>query len=60
VLDHLEHGPGPAVGAILRHLLDLVIDDPSWNDRDRLLARIAAIAREMEAANPCPSRGRSL
>ncbi len=39
--------PGPALGKILRALLDEVVEDPSRNARDRLLARAAELAREM-------------
>jgi tRNA nucleotidyltransferase (CCA-adding enzyme) len=31
--------PGPQMGMVLDRLLDLVIDDPSLNTRDLLLAR---------------------
>ena len=34
--------PGRAVGDTLRELLELVIDDPSLNDREQLLALLAA------------------
>jgi len=30
--------PGPHFGQLLRYLLERVLEDPSWNDRDRLLA----------------------
>jgi len=36
---------GPAVGAILHRLLELVLDDPSWNAREPLLAETEALAR---------------
>ena len=36
--------PGPRMGEILRTLLDLVLDDPSLNARDTLLARAKALA----------------
>ena len=29
--------PGPAMGAMLKELLETVIDDPSLNERERLL-----------------------
>jgi poly(A) polymerase/tRNA nucleotidyltransferase (CCA-adding enzyme) len=35
---------GPFVGATLRALLERVMDDPSENERERLLARIAELA----------------
>ena len=31
---------GPEIGRLLKRLLDMVIDDPSQNDRDILLAKI--------------------
>jgi hypothetical protein len=37
VIEHLEGGAGPAVGEILRELLDRVIEDPSLNTRDKLM-----------------------
>jgi tRNA nucleotidyltransferase (CCA-adding enzyme) len=40
--------PGPQFGEILRSLLDRVIEDPSLNERERLLA----LARDMTAAEP--------
>jgi len=39
-------GPGPIIGAVLAELLEAVIDDPTLNSRDRLLA----LARERVAA----------
>jgi tRNA nucleotidyltransferase (CCA-adding enzyme) len=40
-LDLIEAGvpPGPALGRVLERLLALVVDDPSLNTRDALLAR---------------------
>jgi tRNA nucleotidyltransferase (CCA-adding enzyme) len=35
---------GPALGATLARLLDEVVDDPSANDRETLLARARALA----------------
>jgi tRNA nucleotidyltransferase/poly(A) polymerase len=34
----LDLAPGPVVGELLRHLLEVVLDDPSQNTRERLLA----------------------
>jgi tRNA nucleotidyltransferase (CCA-adding enzyme) len=34
----LELAPGPQIGELLRRLLEAVLDDPSQNTRDRLLA----------------------
>lgn len=36
--------PGPAMGAALRRLLDEVLDDPSRNTREALLARVRELA----------------
>lgn len=43
------HGlaPGPIVGRTLEHLLDLVIDDPELNVRDKLLSRAGLFLREL-------------
>ena len=38
--------PGPLFGEILKILLDEVIDDPTKNEPERLLARAQEIARE--------------
>jgi hypothetical protein len=38
--------PGPRLGKILRGLLDIVIDDPSLNTRDALLARAMELYRQ--------------
>ncbi len=37
VMQALGIAPGPAVGRILSHLLEEVTEDPTYNDRDRLL-----------------------
>jgi tRNA nucleotidyltransferase (CCA-adding enzyme) len=42
VMDALGIGPGPAVGAKLRELLDLVTERPEENTREGLLAALAA------------------
>jgi hypothetical protein len=44
VIEHLEGGAGPAVGEILRTLLDRVIEDPSLNTRDKLLPIVEKLA----------------
>ncbi len=41
--------PGPALGGILQRLLDEVLDDPSRNTRDWLLARAMELAAEPPA-----------
>jgi hypothetical protein len=40
--DLMEAGvtPGPRLGALLRELLDAVLDDPALNQRDTLLAMV--------------------
>jgi tRNA nucleotidyltransferase (CCA-adding enzyme) len=48
VIDHLEGGAGPAVGEILRTLLDRVIDDPSLNTRDKLMPMVEELAAERD------------
>jgi poly(A) polymerase/tRNA nucleotidyltransferase (CCA-adding enzyme) len=40
VMRELGIGPGPEVGKLLRELLERVLDDPSLNERDRLLAAL--------------------
>jgi tRNA nucleotidyltransferase/poly(A) polymerase len=42
---------GPALGKILRALLEWVVDDPSRNTRDALMVRAAQLAREIERAS---------
>jgi tRNA nucleotidyltransferase (CCA-adding enzyme) len=44
VIEHLEGGAGPAVGEILRELLDRVIEDPSLNTRDKLMPIVEELA----------------
>jgi tRNA nucleotidyltransferase (CCA-adding enzyme) len=48
VIEHLEGGAGPAVGEILRTLLDRVIDDPSLNTRDKLMPMVEELAAERD------------
>jgi tRNA nucleotidyltransferase (CCA-adding enzyme) len=48
LMRELAIGPGPELGRLLRALLDLVTDDPSQNQRERLLAR----ARVLYAGRP--------
>jgi tRNA nucleotidyltransferase (CCA-adding enzyme) len=48
VIEHLEGGAGPAVGEILRTLLDRVIDDPSLNTRDKLMPMVEELAAQIE------------
>jgi tRNA nucleotidyltransferase (CCA-adding enzyme) len=46
VVPLLDGGAGPAVGQILRALLERVIDDPSLNTRDKLMPLAEELARE--------------
>jgi len=41
---------GPALGKILRALLDWVVDDPARNMRQTLMVRAAQFARDSERA----------
>lgn len=49
VIPLLEGGAGPAVGAVLRDLLERVLEDPSLNTRDKLLSLAETVAAEIEA-----------
>ena len=40
--------PGPVVGALLRALLNDVLENPALNERDRLLARASELLQSME------------
>jgi tRNA nucleotidyltransferase (CCA-adding enzyme) len=48
VIEHLEGGPGPVVGQVLRELLERVIEDPSLNTRDKLMPIVEQLAPELE------------
>ncbi len=48
VIGHLEGGPGPVVGQVLRELLEQVIEDPSLNTRDKLMPIVEKLAPELE------------
>lgn len=48
IMETLRVQPGPKIGLILNSLLAEVLDDPSLNERDMLLAR----ARELDAKSP--------
>ncbi len=48
VIEHLEGGPGPVVGQVLRELLEQVIEDPSLNTRDKLMPIVEKLARKLE------------
>jgi tRNA nucleotidyltransferase (CCA-adding enzyme) len=43
--------PGRVVGEVLEKLLELVIDDPSLNDRDKLETLVLRIAEELKKKN---------
>ncbi|MFW6066749.1 MAG: CCA tRNA nucleotidyltransferase [Myxococcota bacterium] len=47
VMDRLGIAPGPAVGRALDRLLERVLEDPSLNDRDRLLALLDEVGPEV-------------
>jgi hypothetical protein len=44
--NELGLSPGPKFGVILRELLEEVVEDPSLNTRERLLARAAELSRD--------------
>jgi len=48
VIEHLEGGAGPAVGEILRTLLDQVIEDPTLNSRDKLMPLVEELAKQRQ------------
>ena len=48
VVEHLEGGAGPAVGQILRSLLDRVIEDPSLNTRNKLMPIVEELASDID------------
>jgi tRNA nucleotidyltransferase (CCA-adding enzyme) len=51
VLARLDGRGGPVVGEILRELLEAVLEDPTLNDRDRLLVSLdEAVARKAAGA----------
>jgi putative nucleotidyltransferase with HDIG domain len=43
VMEVLDIGPGPRVGQVLQRLLDMVLDDPGLNQRDKLRSIIAGM-----------------
>ena len=53
VMAALGVGPGPRVGAALRHLLERVLEDPTENTPERLRERL----REWSAANGAAPSG---
>ena len=48
VIPLLDGGAGPAVGQILRALLERVLDDPSLNTRDKLMPLAEKLAKEQQ------------
>ena len=48
VIPLLDGGAGPAVGQILRALLEKVIDDPSLNTRDKLMPLAEELAKRLQ------------
>jgi tRNA nucleotidyltransferase (CCA-adding enzyme) len=54
VMRALGIGPGPRVREALEALLEDVLDDPTCNTRERLLARLAAHAAAREPRPPIP------
>ena len=49
VLACLAQGPGPAVGDVLRELLERVLEDPSLNRREKLMPLVRELAPRFEA-----------
>ncbi len=49
------HKPGPQMGALLKHLVDLVLEDPSLNNRETLLQLASQSAVPAENAVPATS-----
>ena len=47
IIPLLDGGAGPAVGQILRALLEKVIDDPSLNTRDKLMPLAEELAKQV-------------
>lgn len=50
--------PGPAMGRLLRELTEIVIEDPSKNDRDTLLRIVRNRTNADGEPNPSQSRGK--
>jgi hypothetical protein len=49
VMRALRLPSGPRVGRVLERLLEEVLDEPGWNTRERLLARLAALRESGDA-----------
>ncbi len=56
VMGALQIAPGPTVGRVLDWLFEQVLDDPSLNERERLLALVRAHREEL--LRPFPERER--
>ena len=46
VMERLGIAPGPRIGEVLRALLERVLEDPSLNERDRLLVLVDELGQE--------------
>ena len=55
LIDELGVTPGPEVGRILGLLFDRVVDDPSLNDKPRLMAIARELAERTRVAGGPPS-----
>ena len=58
VIRLLGRPPGPIVGAVLRRLLERVLDEPGLNERALLEALVPQVAAEAEAAGEAVQAGR--
>lgn len=47
VMQMLDMDPGPGIGGVLDRLLDMVLEDPAMNDRNRLLSVLERMREEM-------------
>ncbi len=54
LLNELGLRPGPVIGAVLRQLLEEVTDDPSRNERSRLLIRARELAEQTQSSRKLP------
>ena len=52
LMRHLNLAPGPIIGILLRQLLEAVLEDPTLNERDRLLPIAGNFFRNDTAASP--------
>ena len=56
VIRLLGRPPGPIVGAVLRRMLERVLDDPGLNERPLLEALVPQLAAEADAAGEARPR----